>query len=241
MLKEVLYLFLIGHLLGDYYFQSDKMGEKKEYYFLTLLLHACLYTGAKFISILPVYNDDLIYTVLLISGAHFVIDFVKYYIVVDEKYKTKVFIIDQLLHIITIFSAVIMMNNAHITVRYHEMLGRMDRESLMLIISWTLLILFIIKPVSVMIKQTLLKYTPENLTSDDHGHDNAGAFIGILERIMILVLLALNQYTMIGLVLTAKSITRYSKITEDPQFSEYYLLGTLLSTLSVVLSFIMIL
>ena len=45
----------------------------------------------------------------------------------------------------------------------------------------------------------------------------------------------MNQYSAIGLVLTAKSIARYDKIAKEPDFAEYYLLGTLLSTVAVIL------
>ena len=38
------------------------------------------------------------------------------------------------------------------------------------------------------------------------------------------------------LMLTAKSIARYDRIAKDKDFAEYYLLGTLLSTIAVVLS-----
>ena len=38
------------------------------------------------------------------------------------------------------------------------------------------------------------------------------------------------------LELTAKSIARYDRIAKDKDFAEYYLLGTLLSTIAVVLS-----
>lgn len=51
----------------------------------------------------------------------------------------------------------------------------------------------------------------------------------------MLIFLAMNQYTAIGFVLTAKSIARYDKITKDEKFAEYYLLGTLISTLCVVI------
>lgn len=70
----------------------------------------------------------------------------------------------------------------------------------------------------------------------DSGHPNAGAMIGILERTIIMLLLAVNQFAAIGFVLTAKSIARYNKIVEDPRFSEYYLLGTLSSVLLAVLT-----
>ncbi|WP_343250273.1 hypothetical protein [Diplocloster hominis] len=64
--------------------------------------------------------------------------------------------------------------------------------------------------------------------------------IGTIERLIMLIFLSLGQYAAIGLVLTAKSIARYDKIVKEPEFAEYYLLGTLLSTVSVIiLSFIL--
>ena len=50
----------------------------------------------------------------------------------------------------------------------------------------------------------------------------------------MLMFIAMDQYVAMGLVLTAKSIARYDKITKDEKFAEYYLLGTLLSTACVV-------
>ena len=69
---------------------------------------------------------------------------------------------------------------------------------------------------------------------------NIKTFIGILKRLLILRILTINEYASIGLVITAKSVVRYKKISEDPVFSEYYLLGTLLSTIIVIIAFLMI-
>ena len=69
----------------------------------------------------------------------------------------------------------------------------------------------------------------------------AGRKIGSIERLIMLMFIAMNQYAAMGLVLTAKSIARYDKITKNERFAEYYLLGTLLSTASVVLCKILIL
>ncbi len=62
----------------------------------------------------------------------------------------------------------------------------------------------------------------------------AGRAIGTLERWIMLTLILLGQYGLIGLVLTAKSIARFKKIEQDPEFAEYYLLGTLYSTLIAI-------
>lgn len=48
------------------------------------------------------------------------------------------------------------------------------------------------------------------------------------------------QYAAIGFALTAKSLARYKRISEDAQFAEYYLIGTLLSNLLVILFYIFI-
>ena len=46
------------------------------------------------------------------------------------------------------------------------------------------------------------------------------------------------HHFLIGLVLTAKSIARYDRISKDKDFAEYYLLGTLLSTaIAIVAAF----
>ncbi|MBI4723343.1 MAG: hypothetical protein HY769_10200 [Candidatus Stahlbacteria bacterium] len=56
----------------------------------------------------------------------------------------------------------------------------------------------------------------------------AGKYIGYFERFIVLTFMLLNQYTAIGLVLTAKSIARFEALKERG-VAEYYLIGTLCS------------
>lgn len=65
--------------------------------------------------------------------------------------------------------------------------------------------------------------------------DGLGAMIGNLERLLIVIFLALGQYTAIGLVLTGKSVIRYNKID-----AEYYIIGTFFSIISVIVSYLVI-
>ncbi len=62
----------------------------------------------------------------------------------------------------------------------------------------------------------------------------AGRIIGILERWMLATFVLLTQYGALGLVLTAKSVARFKQIEQDSTFAEYYLLGTLYSTLAAL-------
>jgi Protein of unknown function (DUF3307) len=57
---------------------------------------------------------------------------------------------------------------------------------------------------------------------------NAGMYIGWLERFIVLTALVLQSPATVGLVLTAKSIARYPEL-KSVRFAEYFLIGTLLS------------
>ena len=100
-------------------------------------------------------------------------------------------------------------------------------ESLLLL---ALKLLLIHKPINIFIALIMNDYKPE----DKDDTIKAGRMIGTVERIIMLFFLSIKQYSSVGLVLTAKSIARYNKIAEDQKFAEYYLLGTLLSTICVL-------
>lgn len=93
-------------------------------------------------------------------------------------------------------------------------------------------ILLIHKPVNIFIVSIIKAYKPTN--ENENGSMKAGRAIGTMERIIMLFFVLIQQYASIGLVLTAKSIARYNKISEDQAFAEYYLLGTLLSTICIL-------
>lgn len=62
------------------------------------------------------------------------------------------------------------------------------------------------------------------------GLANAGKWIGICERILILTFVIMGQYTAIGFLMTAKSILRFSEKENNTQLkTEYVLVGTLVS------------
>lgn len=95
-------------------------------------------------------------------------------------------------------------------------------------------ILLIHKPANILIANILGTYKPSEDQSVD-GDKKAGRLIGTLERIIMTIFLSIGQYSAVGLVLTAKSIARYDKISKDQVFAEYYLLGTLLSSIVAII------
>ncbi|WP_214696554.1 DUF3307 domain-containing protein [Exiguobacterium sp. s160] len=56
----------------------------------------------------------------------------------------------------------------------------------------------------------------------------AGMWIGILERNLILLLCVSNSLSSIGFLIAMKALTRFKQF-DDKSFSEYYLIGTMLS------------
>lgn len=99
-------------------------------------------------------------------------------------------------------------------------------------------ILIIHKPSNILISNILYRYRTEPKNEDND--KNAGRLIGSLERFIMIILMEMGHYSAVGLVLTAKSIARYNKISEEQEFAEYYLLGTLLSTIYAILAVVLV-
>jgi hypothetical protein len=68
---------------------------------------------------------------------------------------------------------------------------------------------------------------------EESENENAGEWIGILERIITLTFVLTGNFTAIAFALTAKSIARFKEL-ENKDFAEYYLLGTAGSLIAAV-------
>lgn len=91
-------------------------------------------------------------------------------------------------------------------------------------------VFFLTKPTSIIIKNIISIWTPEN-KSKDKSLQNAGNYIGVLERLFILIFILTGHFEAIGFLLAAKSIFRFGDLKEakDRKLTEYVLIGTLLS------------
>lgn len=81
--------------------------------------------------------------------------------------------------------------------------------------------------------------TPVESNDSNIGINNGGYIIGILERIIILLGIAIMQPGIAGFVLTAKSIARFKKLDND-SFAEYFIIGTFISFISAIIGGIII-
>lgn len=204
------------------------------------------------------------------KGIHINLRFYKKYIggtQLIEENKNTIYIIDQIFHLICIFAAALFITRNCDAVRvlpFIDNIFQLVGIGKFKTLSYLLLLLISCKPSNITINKMLYAYKPDKTQSngktdsdeviktetkvDSEKSDasantenkNAGKFIGILERIVIILFLSLAQYSAIGLVLTAKSIARYNRIVEEKKFAEYYLLGTLLSSFFAIISYLII-
>ena len=84
-----------------------------------------------------------------------------------------------------------------------------------------------LRPANTFIKELLLLFDIESITTTSEELLNAGRLIGILERILVLTFMILNQFEAIGFLIAAKSILRYND--SDTIKTEYVLIGTMSS------------
>jgi predicted membrane-bound mannosyltransferase len=94
---------------------------------------------------------------------------------------------------------------------------------------WVLVTAFICitQPAGILIGQLTRGWRTQIPNSDSLG--NAGKWIGIIERIIILALVLNHQYASVGLLLTAKSLLRFNEPNRLEVKTEYLLIGTLIS------------
>lgn len=246
MCKLLILLFIIGHVLGDYYLQSNELAVEKNNNLGKLNVHCIIYFISMLVVSIPVFSLEVLISATVISLIHWLIDFIKFNLKknrsITDKKEVIIYLIDQFLHVLTIIFVVLFLEINNIGVYYINFFRFVLQNSninLVLISSWILISLIIVTPCKITIKKIMLGFR-DSLEVEKEGSPNAGALIGILERAIVVLLLSVNQYSAIGFVLTAKSIARYKKITDSAVFAEYYLIGTLLSNFLVIVFYLLI-
>lgn len=212
--------FLLAHLLGDFVLQPSswvenkkrkKIGSKYLYYHI----------GVHVLLLLAVTGFDLAYLqgIIIVAITHFLIDCSKLYLETSRNGKI-LFFADQLLHIVVLMASVCYY------VPYTIDFSILYSSKIVLLAT---ALVFTSYTVSVLLKILLERFTPE--TSPQKATNNAGKYIGILERLFIFFFVVINFWEGVGFLLAAKSIFRFGDLKEskDVKLTEYILIGTLLS------------
>ena len=106
---------------------------------------------------------------------------------------------------------------------------------------WTVTLCYMLalKPASILLGTFIAKWTPTN--KEKNSLPNAGAWIGYLERVLILTFILVGCMEGIGFLLAAKSIFRFGELTKarEVKITEYVMIGTFSSfTIAIVLGVI---
>lgn len=233
--REYFILLLLGHILADFYTQTAKTAKKKKEKVSWVFFHGLLYYFTLAVVSIPVISIDILILDTVASMLHLIVDISKFLVYKRKKKENAaMFVTDQILHIMCLAALSYIWTKNNIPI--NEIPIIMDffittEVSELLICKWILGILIVHKPANILIQNLIGPYKPKLEKGEIKPKDNnAGRVIGTVERVTMLMLIYMNQYSAIGLVLTAKSIARYERISKDEKFAEYYLLGTLISS-----------
>jgi len=157
----------------------------------------------------------------LIAGTHLLIDSIKLYLQ-QPKYNRILFFGDQFLHLLVI-----------IFIWYWYSPNALGNFSLQTssILLWVTTLLILTQPFSIAIKIFISKWTPYREEKENDSLEDAGQYIGYLERILVFIFIISNHWEAVGFLIAAKSIFRFGDLKESKErkLTEYVLIGTLLS------------
>lgn len=220
----ILVKLILAHFLADFCFQTKGFVQKKQegrqsYHIMHTITHAAL-------AYILVWDFRAWYIPLVIGLSHYLIDLWK-----SKKDESIInFIIDQIMHLIIIISLWLLATK-QTGVVWESLKSLFENQ-----VFWVYLVsfVFILKPTSIILSVSTKKWEEGRGTN---GLENAGQWIGYLERTLILIFMCLSIYEAIGFLLAAKSIYRFGELKEASEIkkTEYIMIGTFLSfTIAII-------
>ncbi len=259
-IAEVFIVYMIAHLLGDYYLQNEHLAATKTSQAGAFGLHAFLYAipfGLSWFIMRPFWP-----VLVMIVVGHALVDFLKTRLSNrSEKSKSgrqhknvlpnkpTLFLTDQLLHITIILLAMLVWPTFS--------LQAWIQPNILGILRWALVLLAIWSPASVSFEELFRKFKPPRIihktivqkseathVAESSGPvetvEGAGHWIGIFERTITVLSISQGQYSALAVIIAAKSLARFKLISDDQRFAEYYLIGTLYSILFALLAYLVV-
>lgn len=218
----VLFLqLLLAHIVGDFVFQPSKWVKSKEkkkhkspYLYWHILVHA--------IALMVALQFSIKYWlgILILIFTHYFIDIIKLHLTKKINFRW-LFLWDQLAHLFAIAGVVYMYS------KYTVDISLLYAPK---ILAFLIAVLLVTVVSSIVMKIIISKWDLENNASKKSLED-AGKYIGVLERLFIFVFIITNNWQGIGFLLAAKSVFRFGDLSkaDDRKLTEYILIGTLLS------------
>lgn len=236
MLRTLLSICL-GHLLADFLFQTNRLveqkrGGKSRAYLIHGLIHyfSCALLLGFFVrgSLVSLRAQSVLAALALV---HLLIDLLKIkltrQLIKDGPWA---YVCDQAAHLATIILAAAIIapagSFAALAAVFQD--ARAVRNAVILIPVVYVAVVFGGGYLVRFLTRSLAEGAERNSHGKSETLQNAGLYIGWLERFLVVTALLLQSPAMVGLIFTAKSIARYPEFKSE-RFAEYFLIGTLLS------------
>lgn len=228
----LLFQWLAVHFFADFVLQSKKLVQNKKNkktrsWFL--YVHCLIHAGLIYL-FLP--DKSLWQIPVIIFITHYIIDLWKLY----QKENALSFFADQLLHVIVIVIIWMIWYQPVNWMNLHTS-KLLSNYNFWLVATAYLITVFPLAFVLGYATQRWRKDIEQKVNRSETSLSEAGKWIGIFERILVLTFVIANHYEGIGFLIAAKSILRYNDIKSDTmrKEAEYVLIGTLMSFASSII------
>ena len=212
---------ILAHIIGDFLMQPAKWVNHKETYkhkskflYWHILVHL--------VALIIVLQADTKYWlgIIIIVVTHYIIDVIKLHLKPSINERV-LFSLDQIAHL-SIIALVVSIYEP-----YQLNINNLYTTSSLLFIT-SLLCVTVVS--SILMKTIISKWSLEEDTNEE-SLDNAGAYIGMLERLFVFAFIIMQYWEGIGFLLAAKSVFRFGDLSKakDRKLTEYILIGTLIS------------
>ncbi|NAY92231.1 DUF3307 domain-containing protein [Muricauda sp. JGD-17] len=222
---------LLAHFIGDFALQpkhwvSNKLEKKWKSKYLYW------HIGVHLLLLLLLLQFKYLGLVGIIIVTHYLIDLGKLALTNQKNFRW-LFVLDQALHLFVLAAMVYWVSPFEID--FNTLFGE---KNLLL----TTFLVFVTFVCGIIMRMFLAPYIAEIVKEDESSEGgslkNAGKYIGMLERLFVFGFILVQQWSAIGLLITAKSVFRFGDLNKgkNRKLTEYVLIGTLLSFGLAILS-----
>ena len=225
---------LIAHLIADFLLQPKSWVQDKNekgIKSLKLFLHIIVVTLLSVILTIDYFSWQIPVFIFLF---HYLIDLFKVYLKPAKINQLVWFLIDQIFHVVAIVVVMAIVGQLPGSWLDDYLNVATDERALVLLLAY----IFVIWPSMIIINLATSKWQSQIHQELEPSLQNAGKWIGILERVLVLTFVLSAQFQAIGFLIAAKSILRISVRSEGSAriLSEYVLIGTFISFTIAILT-----
>ncbi len=238
MIFKLIIILVTAHIITDYAIQTpnmvrNKMNKKVWSYIKHVLVY---FITALFLSI-NWFSWQLVVAVSIQTILHGIIDYFKIDVELKNPvYKFEIDVLDIFLHFIVIWLTIIIFRPGYMYLEFPFNLNISVSISIYCkLCIYVSSIIFLLNGGTYLVRAILQKVKNEKEIEEKIEKDNTGKLIGNIERLLLFILILFNNLVAIGFVITTKSIARFEEMKKK-NFSEYYLIGTLSSTLIAIIT-----